>query len=344
MAQHHQATAQYHHQYRPPGAAAAQPQQYPPVAATQQQYPSAATTQQQYPAVVTPQQQYSHAAATHQQYPQAQNQQQKQFPPAPTAPQQIPQTPEAQKQYALYQQQVQAQWAYQQQLYQQQLQAQYQQMQMVQLLQYQNGGQLVTGQLATTTEVDEGDISNIGAPQAGMVTRWIAGKRSGWIQGDNGESVFVYYKDVLGTRQDLKIGERVTYQIGWNAKALKKKAEMVQPLLAEIPEIDTTPNMTGKVTLWNDEKKFGFITHKEGSVFVHNSDLIGVTELKIGQEVEFGITINPVLNKQKAVKVSIITDNSSINNPPESRPPGELAEPAIGPSLRPEHSKRFAPY
>lgn len=48
---------------------------------------------------------------------------------------------------------------------------------------------------------------------------------------------------------------------------------------------------TGKVKFFNAEKGFGFLSHDEGEdVFVHRDQLPeGVTELRPGQRVEFGI-------------------------------------------------------
>lgn len=177
----------------------------------------------------------------------------------------------------------------------------------------------------------------------GMVTRWIAGKRSGWIQSDSGKSVFVYYKDVMGARQDLNIGERVSFQVGWNAKAMKRKAEMVRPLNETAPPLPTSEEKTGKVTLWNEEKNFGFIQHNDGSVFVHNTDLVEVKRLFEGQQVRFEITINPALNKQKAVNVTLISESEDEEGTAQIEKFDDAPE--IGPATRPiTRGQRFTPY
>ena len=62
---------------------------------------------------------------------------------------------------------------------------------------------------------------------------------------------------------------------------------------------------TGKVKFFNAEKGFGFLSNDEGEdVFVHRDALpAGVTELKSGQRVEFGIVSGRKGNQAMQVRI-----------------------------------------
>ena len=62
---------------------------------------------------------------------------------------------------------------------------------------------------------------------------------------------------------------------------------------------------TGKVKFFSSEKGFGFLSYDEGEdVFVHRDQLPeGVTELKAGQRVEFGIVSGRKGNQAMQVRV-----------------------------------------
>lgn len=239
---------------------------------------------------------------------------------------------QAQAQQLLFQQQIQAQQLYQQQLYQQQLYQQQVQAQQQQMMM--QNSELATMQvypgLMNTTEANptvkfgqrQAEDTGIGQ-RVGTVNRWFLDKRSGWIRGDDGINLFVHYTDVLGTRQDLQEGERVSYYLGWNQKLQKQKAELVKPLVEKPlpPQQVTTCPLEGKVTRWDDTKNFGFIAYNTGSVFVHYSDLIGREKLCVGQHVSFEIVVNAACGKHKAVRVSVVeeqpTQESEIPAPPQ---------------------------
>jgi len=223
------------------------------------------------------------------------------------------------QQQMLFQQQMQAQQMYQQQLYQQQLyqqQVQAQQQHMMlqnpnaanQALGFQSYGTVLSQPFMTQPE----DSQGIGQ-RVGTVNRWFLDKRSGWIRGDDGINLFVHYTDVLGTRQDLQEGERVSYYLGWNQKLQKQKAELVKPLVEKPlpPQQVTTSPLEGKVTRWDEAKNFGFIAYNTGSVFVHYSDLIGRERLSVGQHVSFEIVVNAACGKHKAVRVSVLEEIES---------------------------------
>lgn len=226
-------------------------------------------------------------------------------------------------QQVLFQQQMQAQQLYQQQLYQQQLyqqQVQVQQQQM--MLQNPNAMNAQPGQIGMTaytnfngvlgsTAFGMAEDGGIGQ-RVGTVNRWFLDKRSGWIRGDDGINLFVHYTDVLGTRQDLQEGERVSYYLGWNQKLQKQKAELVKPLVEKPlpPQQVTTSPLEGKVTRWDETKNFGFIAYNTGSVFVHYSDLIGREKLAVGERVSFEIVVNAACGKHKAVRVSVLEDET----------------------------------
>jgi len=228
---------------------------------------------------------------------------------------------QAQAQQLLFQQQIQAQQLYQQQLYQQQLYQQQVQAQQQQMM-LQNS-ELATLQvypeLMNNTNTNSGvrfgqqaEDTGIGQ-RVGTVNRWFLDKRSGWIRGDDGINLFVHYTDVLGTRQDLQEGERVSYYLGWNQKLQKQKAELVKPLVEKPlpPQQVTTCPLEGKVTRWDDMKNFGFIAYNTGSVFVHYSDLIGREKLCVGQRVSFEIVVNAACGKHKAVRVSVLEEEAT---------------------------------
>ena len=67
-----------------------------------------------------------------------------------------------------------------------------------------------------------------GLQREGTVKRWFDDKSSGWIDGDDGENIFVHATDIVGERTKLVQGERVQYEIGWNHRIAKQRAEMVR--------------------------------------------------------------------------------------------------------------------
>ena len=67
-----------------------------------------------------------------------------------------------------------------------------------------------------------------GLQRTGTVNRWFDDKSSGWIDGDDGDNLFVHANDIVGERSKLVQGERVEYEIGWNHKISKQRAEMVR--------------------------------------------------------------------------------------------------------------------
>ena len=77
---------------------------------------------------------------------------------------------------------------------------------------------------------------------------------------------------------------------------------------------------TGKVKWFNAEKGFGFLAEDDGEdVFVHRDALpSGVTELKPGQRVEFGIVQGRKGNQ--ALSVRVLDPVPSVVGPPENRP------------------------
>jgi CspA family cold shock protein len=69
--------------------------------------------------------------------------------------------------------------------------------------------------------------------------------------------------------------------------------------------LEESPVPTGKVKFFNAEKGFGFLSNDEGDdVFVHRDALpSGVTELKPGQRVEFGIVSGRKGNQAMQVRI-----------------------------------------
>jgi CspA family cold shock protein len=66
---------------------------------------------------------------------------------------------------------------------------------------------------------------------------------------------------------------------------------------------------TGRVTFWSVEKAFGFIRPSDGGAdqFVHITGIAdGLTELKIGDVVEFSTTTDRKTLKEKAENVRLI--------------------------------------
>ncbi len=84
---------------------------------------------------------------------------------------------------------------------------------------------------------------------------------------------------------------------------------------------------TGKVKFFNADKGFGFLSHDEGEdVFVHRDALpAGVTELRPGQRVEFGIVSGRKGNQ--AMQVRILDPVPSVVR--ASRKPAEEMAPLV---------------
>ena len=72
---------------------------------------------------------------------------------------------------------------------------------------------------------------------------------------------------------------------------------------------------TGKIKWYDTEKGFGFITRDDGQpdVFMHSSALpAGVTELKSGQRVEFGVAAGK--RGDTAIGVHLLESRPSVEN------------------------------
>ena len=71
---------------------------------------------------------------------------------------------------------------------------------------------------------------------------------------------------------------------------------------------------TGKIKWYDTEKGFGFITRDDGpDVFMHSSALpAGVTELKSGQRVEFGVAAGK--RGDTAIGVRLLETRPSVEN------------------------------
>lgn len=65
--------------------------------------------------------------------------------------------------------------------------------------------------------------------------------------------------------------------------------------------------LTGQVKLYNEDRGFGFITQDNGEAdaFVHASSLVGVSELRPGQIVEYEMAMDAKRGKIHAVNVRI---------------------------------------
>lgn len=81
---------------------------------------------------------------------------------------------------------------------------------------------------------------------------------------------------------------------------------------------------TGKVKWFSPEKGFGFLSRDEGEdVFVHRDALpVGVTELKPGQRVEFGVAQGR--RGEQALSVRVLDPLPSLAKS-QRKPPDELA-------------------
>ena len=63
--------------------------------------------------------------------------------------------------------------------------------------------------------------------------------------------------------------------------------------------------MLGTVKTWIDQRGFGFIAPEAGGpdVFVHVSALVGMTELREGQQITYEEEADPRSGKQRATNV-----------------------------------------
>jgi cold shock protein len=65
---------------------------------------------------------------------------------------------------------------------------------------------------------------------------------------------------------------------------------------------------TGKIKMFNEDKRFGFIRPDDGSndVFFHETALRGGDEIAVGKAVSFEIGADAKTGKSKAVSVDLV--------------------------------------
>jgi CspA family cold shock protein len=72
-------------------------------------------------------------------------------------------------------------------------------------------------------------------------------------------------------------------------------------------QVQELPRQEGRVKWFNPKKRFGFIVQADGNeIFVHQSDLVGVSTLKPEQEVSFAVEQSG--KGPKAIRVCVVSD------------------------------------
>eukprot|EP01064_Diplonema_japonicum_P031925 TRINITY_DN5875_c0_g1_i1.p1 TRINITY_DN5875_c0_g1~~TRINITY_DN5875_c0_g1_i1.p1 ORF type:complete len:314 (+),score=86.96 TRINITY_DN5875_c0_g1_i1:78-944(+) len=122
----------------------------------------------------------------------------------------------------------------------------------------------------------------------GTVSKWVACKGYGFIQGETGEEVFVYSGAIVGGNS-LTIGTEVTYELDLAAKKRDGAAAAKNVQGPGVRGI-SAGQCEGVVKEWLAAKSYGFIRQNDGTVlYVHHSAFDG-SKLEVNQVVRFDVT------------------------------------------------------
>jgi CspA family cold shock protein len=148
----------------------------------------------------------------------------------------------------------------------------------------------------------------------GKVMRYDKKTESGHVQLSGQPDVYFRAEDIVdGSR--LHLNDVISYSLIKTSRGLRAiQIELVKaspkPATSQSQIKSRNPKQTGTVKWYKAEKHFGYIVTSEGKdVFVHESALKGVKELKSKQKVEFELTDDP--KGLKALNVRVVEEKQS---------------------------------
>ncbi len=130
----------------------------------------------------------------------------------------------------------------------------------------------------------------------GYVARFDDARGFGFIAVQGQDDAYVHRSDVVGGKR-LSVGEIVSFEIVQGEKGPRAVRVQLQEL----------PRQQGEVKWFNPKKRFGYIVQTNGNeIFVHQSDLEGVSILKPRQKVSF--EIGQSAKGSKAIHVRVVEE------------------------------------
>eukprot|EP00451_Oxyrrhis_marina_P009424 CAMPEP_0204310938 /NCGR_PEP_ID=MMETSP0469-20131031/2033_1 /ASSEMBLY_ACC=CAM_ASM_000384 /TAXON_ID=2969 /ORGANISM="Oxyrrhis marina" /LENGTH=157 /DNA_ID=CAMNT_0051290799 /DNA_START=38 /DNA_END=508 /DNA_ORIENTATION=+ len=140
----------------------------------------------------------------------------------------------------------------------------------------------------------------------GTVKSWNEGRGFGFIDAEDGESLFCHFSGLSGC-EGLREGDTVEFEKQYDEKKQKFNAVNVTGgtgSLAPSPAAGAGGE-EGKVSKWNEERGFGFIADTTGAeIFVHRFGIQNADFLTIGEKVTFSREIDDKKEDGKAKKVT----------------------------------------
>jgi len=131
---------------------------------------------------------------------------------------------------------------------------------------------------------------------AGYVARFDDARGFGFIAVQGQGDVYVHRSDIVGGKR-LSVGDVVSFEIVQDKKGPRAVRVQVQEL----------PRQQGQVKWFNPRKHFGYIVQTNGDeIFVHQSDLEGVSILRPKQKVSF--EIGQSAKGPKAIRVRVVEE------------------------------------
>lgn len=127
---------------------------------------------------------------------------------------------------------------------------------------------------------------------------------------DQQAMMMAMYQQMLQAQMMQAMAGQIPGMAGQVAAAAPAAAAM--PAAAAAPAVAQAGSRTGVCKMWNEEKKFGFLSADDGGedLFCHKSCLVGLDDgsenLTAGDTVRFDSTYDEAKGKQRATNVSII--------------------------------------
>ncbi len=148
----------------------------------------------------------------------------------------------------------------------------------------------------------------------GKIVHFDREKQIGHIQANGQPDIFFRAEDVVDG-SNLRHNDLVSFSVFTNQKGLRaSQIELVEAAPKPAPQPkkqsqpkEKRPKQTGTVKWYKADKHFGYIVMPDGKdIFVHETSLKGVSELKGKQKVEFEVVEDP--KGLKAVNVHLIQE------------------------------------